>query len=162
MEGVMGDLYETDFITWTEQQARVLREAAASRSNLALDWPNLIEEVEALGREHYRAVASQIRRIVAHLLKLEFSPATEPRAGWRTTVRNARAEIEGVLESDPGLKPRLADMIRKEAPRATKLAAEIMSDHGEDASGIMARLRAGAIYAPTQILDDWFPGDLAA
>jgi len=98
----MSDLYETDFIGWTEQQARVLREAAASRSNLALDWENLIEEVEDLGRSYYLGVASRIARIIEHLLKLEFSPATAPRLGWRSTIRTTGGEIESRLESDPG------------------------------------------------------------
>ncbi len=155
----MDGLYETDFIAWTEQQASVLREAAARQSNLALDWENLAEEVRDLGRAHYRAVASQIGRIVEHLLKLEFSPATQPRSSWQTTIDAARAEIEGLLESDPGLQPRLAEMIRREAPRAARLAAKAMTRYGEDASGVTARLTGGTIYTPDQILGDWLPGD---
>ena len=115
--------YDQDFIGWTEQQARVLQEAAAHGSNLALDWKNLIEEVEGLGRSQYDAVASHVRRVMVHLLKLEFSPAGGPKASWRESVRDARADIEGRLQRDPGLKPRLAEMIGSKAPRTTKLAA---------------------------------------
>jgi len=113
-----------------------------------------------LGRSHSDAVASQIRRVVLHLLKLEFSPATQPRAGWRETVREARAEIEGRLESDPGLKPRLPEMIRRESPRATRLAAQALLDYGEHAAATSARARSH--YTDEQILGSWLPGDGSA
>lgn len=151
--------YDQDFIGWTEQQARVLQEAAAHGSNLALDWKNLIEEVEGLGRSQYDAVASHVRRVMVHLLKLEFSPAGGPKASWRESVRDARADIEGRLQRDSGLKPRLAEMIGSEAPRATKLEASAMCDYGEGAEAVMARLRGADAYTMDQILGDWLPGD---
>ena len=43
-------LYERDFVLWSEAQADLLRRlAAGERVNAAVDWPNLIEEVEDLG-----------------------------------------------------------------------------------------------------------------
>jgi Domain of unknown function DUF29 len=157
MEGAMSDLYEQDFIGWTEQQARVLREAAAHGTNLPLDWTNLIEEVEGLGRSQYDAVATQIRRAILHLLKLQFSPATNPRAGWISSVRQARAEIDGRLETDPGLRPRLAGMVRREWPRALGLAAEELADHGDDQAALQVRRHADDMYSQEQILGDWLP-----
>lgn len=152
----MSDLYEQDFIGWTEQQARLLREAAAT-SNLGLDWNNLVEEVEGLGRSQYDAVASQVRRVILHLLKLKFSAAMQPRAGWVGSVRQARAEIEARLETDPGLRPRLAGIIRREWPRATKLAAAELADFGEDAPAGQVRRHAKAALTQDQILGDWLP-----
>ena len=43
-------LYERDFFLWTQQQAEALRKAAREGSNLPLDWENLAEETESLGR----------------------------------------------------------------------------------------------------------------
>ena len=43
-------LYEEDFVRWTEQQSRALREAAGVGTNLPLDWENLAEEGRELGR----------------------------------------------------------------------------------------------------------------
>ena len=153
----MSDLYEQDFIGWTERQARLLRQAAAAGSNLGLDWANLIEEVESLGRSEYRALASQIRRIMLHLLKLEFSPAADPRAGWRASVREARSEVAALLESDPGLRPRLPGMIGREWPRAVRDAAEELADYGEGASASRLRGRLAAVYPQDQLLGDWLP-----
>ena len=155
----MSDLYDQDFIGWTEQQARLLRDAAALRPNLGLDWDHLIEEVEDLGRSHHDAVSSQIARIIEHLLKLEFSSATDPRPGWRHTVRSARAEIERRLDRDPGLKSRLTEILLQETPRATCLAAGAMDDHGEDTGAVLARLHSGEGYTLDHVLGDWLPGD---
>ncbi|MFL5420976.1 MAG: DUF29 family protein, partial [Myxococcales bacterium] len=44
-----GELYEQDFLRWTEQQATALRRAGKD-SNLPLDWENLAEEIESLGK----------------------------------------------------------------------------------------------------------------
>ena len=43
-------LYDEDFVAWTQQQAKALRAAAGSRTNQPLDWENLAEEVEDLGK----------------------------------------------------------------------------------------------------------------
>ncbi len=88
------ELYEEDFYAWTRAQAQALRRLAASRPNLALDFPHLIEEVADLGTSQRDAVRSQLRRIIEHCLKLEFSPARDPRPSWYETIIQARTEIE--------------------------------------------------------------------
>ncbi len=54
----MSDLYDTDILEWSERQAALLRRvAAADRANDgAPDWPNIIEEIESVGREQLHAV----------------------------------------------------------------------------------------------------------
>ena len=51
-------------------------------SSTTLDWENLAEEIEDLEKSVRRELQSQIRRVVRHLLKLEHSPAKDPRRGW--------------------------------------------------------------------------------
>ena len=155
------DLYDTDFIGWTEQQARLLRAAAAQRPNLSLDWDHLAEEVEDLGKSHRRALSSQIGLVIEHLLKLQFSPASQPRPGWIDTIDRARDEIESWLASEPGLRPRLAAMIADEAPRAARRVARSLTRHGEDTPAVLARLNDGS-YTPEQITGDWLPPEAAA
>jgi hypothetical protein len=87
-----GELYDRDFLRWTEQQATALRHAAKD-SNLPLDWENLAEEIESLGKSQRAALRSQLRRILRHHFKLEASPAIEPRRGWKESIRDARVEI---------------------------------------------------------------------
>jgi hypothetical protein len=91
----LNNFYDEDFVSWTEQRAAELRQAKGS--NLPLDWENLAEEIESLGRSDRRELRPQTTRILRHLLKLEASPAAEPHAGWRSTIREARSEIRGRL-----------------------------------------------------------------
>ena len=87
---VATNLYESDFVAWTEQQARELRRMHDARVNTRLDLEQLAEEVEDLGSEQRFAVRSLTMRAIEHLLKLEFSSASEPRALWQRSLRNAR------------------------------------------------------------------------
>jgi hypothetical protein len=71
------DLYETDILAWSEQQAAVLRERA-SRRDLpnALDLAHVAAEIEDLGLSQLNGVKSGIPLILEHILKC----ATEPDA----------------------------------------------------------------------------------
>src|SRR5439155_19563640 len=93
-------LYDEDFVAWTQQQAKALRAPAGSRTNQPLDWENLAEEGEDLGKSGRREVGSQIRRIIQHRLTLQYSPSAVPRRGWFASVTGARADFEGVLAPD--------------------------------------------------------------
>src|SRR5918995_5795462 len=90
-------LYQTDYYAWTKDQAAKLRALAAAGVNSTLDLENLAEEVESLGRSDLNTVRSQVRRIIEHLLKLEHSPAVEPRFGWQDSVIDARDVIPDVI-----------------------------------------------------------------
>ena len=90
----MSDLYDTDFVAWTDQQADALRRfAAGERVNDLVDWTNIIEEIESLGRSQEQELANRVSTILDHLMRLQASPATDPRRGWRSTIVRTRAEI---------------------------------------------------------------------
>ena len=150
----VGTLYDRDFVLWTEEQAAALRRAKGS--NLPLDWENLAEEIESLGKSDRRALTSQIRRILHHLLKIEASPATAPRAGWRSTVRNARAEIADILRDSPSLRRPIDATITEQIGIAAGLAEDDLAEHRETVERIRARLQ-GAGFTAEQVVGDWFP-----
>jgi len=150
-------LYDTDFLAWTEEQAIALRSAAEAGSNRALDWENLAEEIESLGKSQRSALASQLRRIVQHLLKLQHSPARQRRGGWIESIGDARSEIEDLLETSPSLKTGLDREIRRQIERAIKLAVIDLEDRGKLDPSTTAALRATS-YTQDQILGDWLPG----
>ena len=62
--------YEQDFYGWTQWQIEVL----AKREVSELDWQNLQEELEALGRQEYRELVSSLTVLLGHLLKWEYQP----------------------------------------------------------------------------------------
>ena len=155
-------LYDEDFVRWTEEQAAALRRAKSLRpagsrgSNLPLDWENLAEEIESLGKSDRRELRSQITRVLRHLLKLEVSSAAQPRAGWRTTIDEARTEIEGLLEDSPSIRGETQALIKKQICAAARLAADDLMQPGEQIGAIRARLEGDA-YTEEQALGDWFP-----
>lgn len=150
----LGELYDVDFFLWTQEQAAALRHA--KDSNLPLDWENLAEEIESLGKSDRRELRSQIRRIMRHLFKLAASPAREPRAGWCSTINDGRGEIEDVLRDSPSLRRELDALIAEESRPAAKFAAADLELHGELADAVWARLEQGG-FSTDQVLTDWFP-----
>ncbi|MGH7038537.1 MAG: DUF29 domain-containing protein [Stellaceae bacterium] len=153
-----GELYEQDFLRWTEEQAAALRRARDS--NLPLDWDNLAEEIESLGKSQRKELRSQIRRILHHLFKIEASPVAEPRAGWHESVEDARAQIADLFRDSPSLRRETEAIIAEQTPIAAKYAAADLERHGEAADAVWARLERGGFIAD-QVLGDWFP-DTAA
>jgi hypothetical protein len=158
-EPVMSDtktLYDTDFLAWSKEQAEALRSVARGGSNQPLDWGNLAEEIESLGASQKAALRSQMRRIVRHLLKLEFSPATPPRRGWFESITDARSEIEDLLETSPSLKGEVSGAIPLAVRQGSKLAIIDLEAYGELDAATLARVRA-TTYTAEQILGDHFP-----
>ena len=152
-------LYETDTVAWSEQQAAALRAASRGGSNQPLDWENLAEEIESLGRSLKLWLRSQVVRIIQQLVKLAHSPALDPRSGWRHTIRQARVEIDLILEDSPTLRPQLPRFIKEETGRGVQLAIRDLEDHDE-----LSRLELPALKSATyteQVLGDWFPDEPA-
>ncbi|ACK67650.1 protein of unknown function DUF29 [Rippkaea orientalis PCC 8801] len=89
----MTNVYETDFIKWTQEQAQALKE----HNIAALDWENLKEEIEDLGNEKLNAVNSLLKRLIEHRLKLDYSQEIYPRNHWIKEVDNFQDEIEDRL-----------------------------------------------------------------
>ena len=90
-------LYERDFYAWTLAQVAELRRLPAERRNNGLDVRNLADEVAGLGKGERDTVRSHVETVIAHLLKLDYSPAEEPRLGWIRTISRTRDRLEDKL-----------------------------------------------------------------
>jgi hypothetical protein len=148
----MGKLaaYDEDVYLWSVQQATALREAAAAGSNLPVDWENVAEEIESVGRSELHALESALTRVIEHLLKLEYSPAVDPRAGWRTSVLKHRIRAVGELEDSPSLRGRLR------SARVYRDGAKLAAD-GLRRDGIgQEALPDECPWTPEQLLDEDF------
>jgi hypothetical protein len=95
--------YDMDFYAWSRRQGALLRRLSAGErvNDTDMDWSNIAEEIETLGRSERGAVAGQIANILEHLMTLQASPAAEPHAGWQTTIDRARADIERLWRTAP-------------------------------------------------------------
>ena len=119
-------LYSEDFAAWSSEQAALLRAARFDE----LDLANLAEEIEDLGHSERDSVRSQVRRIAEHLLKLEYSPATEPPDGWQDTLTDARSILEDKLS--PSLRSDLESMLPRLYTQILPKARRALRRFGED------------------------------
>lgn len=127
--------YDVDLAAWADGQARLLR-----AGNLAgADIEHIAEELEGLAISDRRALASQILRILVHLMKLDASPAMEPRAKWRQTVVTARNQIEIILEDNPSLRREIPGLVNREMQRARQEAEAALQKYGAE-TGKLAEL----------------------
>jgi len=152
-------LYETDFMLWAEQQGQELRRAARERSNLPLDWENLAEEIETLGRSQRSEAASLVRQIVVHLIKLAYSPARQAWIAWESEIALFRGFLGGRLDASPSLRPALPDIVARETPRAVRDAVLGLRKFGEvEAAGQVEQTRFA--FTAEEILDEeyFLPG----
>lgn len=99
----MNDLYDSDFVLWSERQAALLRRMGnRERVNDQVDWGNVAEEIESLGRNDRREIRSRLRVICEHLLKWQFQSAMRSNS-WSSSIRKARDEIADLIEESPSL-----------------------------------------------------------
>lgn len=147
--------YDVDVYAWSMRQGELLRRlAAGERVNDAdLDWPNIAEEIETVGRSERSAVASRVATILEHLCKLQASPAAEPRIGWQATVTRARGDVERLLRESPSIRPLISEMIVQELPAAVRVAGIELSRYQEEPRTSLDALT----YNEDQVLRDWFP-----
>ena len=123
-EELMSALYETDFYSWTLEQARAVRAAGAARINTpaAIDWENLAEELEGMARSEADALYSRYLRLLQHLLKWRYQP--DGRGGsWRGTIVEQRTRARRLILKNPGLKPQREELFHAAYEDAVPLAA---------------------------------------
>jgi hypothetical protein len=101
-------LYETDYLRWIETTVEKLR--VQDYSNI--DWENLIEEIEDMGRSEHRSLKSNLIVVLTHLLKWQYQP--EFRSGsWKGSIVEHRRRIRDTLKESPSLKPYLEEVFAK-------------------------------------------------
>lgn len=110
----MSSLYDTDFYSWALEQAEALRRAGTARINtpVAVDWENVAEEIESMGKAAAKELRSRFATLLAHLLKWQHQAGRRSRS-WEITIRRERRQIAEHLVDNPGLKPRMAELFER-------------------------------------------------
>ncbi len=111
-------LYEQDFYQWTQEMAIALRSGQVS----ALDWENLAEEIESLGKSDRRSLQSRLEVLIMHLLKWQYQPSKQSNS-WRFTMTEQRLRIQSLLADSPSLKAYIETKLPRSYQNACKLAA---------------------------------------
>jgi hypothetical protein len=138
--------YERDFYLWCFEQAELLRLRRFSQADL----PNIIEELESMGRSLRSSLRSSYRLVIAHLLKWQFQPEMRS-TSWTITLLRERYHIDDIEAENPSLKADAPSLVenayrkaRKEAQLETKLP--------------LSTFPAECPYTMEQLRDDeWFP-----
>mgnify|MGYP001309540264 CR=1 FL=1 len=151
-------LYETDYYLWARRQAEALRQLERERWNGPLDLKELAEEVDDLAKRDRNACRSQVRRIIVHLLKLDHSPAKDPRAGWMESIYEARDALRGDLT--PTIERDLRDDFDALYRSARDQVLIALAGHGEGDSA--TSLPEDPAYTLDDVLRDGFYGRNAA
>ncbi len=141
-------LYETDFYAWTLEQAQLL----GHRKWDQLDLPNLIEEIESLGRQQRQELRNRLSLLLGHLLKWQYQLHRRSRS-WLATIRIQRRDTLRLSQENPSLKPALDEILadayangRDLAIAATDLPAQTFPEH--------------CLYALDEVLGETFyPGE---
>ena len=81
----MSDLYEEDITLWSERQGALLRRRAAG----GLDWINIAEEIESMGRSERDQLTRRLAVLLTYLLKWRFQPGHRGNS-WRLTILEQR------------------------------------------------------------------------
>jgi hypothetical protein len=121
------ELYEKDFYLWLLENLRLLK----NKDYDLVDWENLVEEIEDMGKSLFKSVRSYISTIMEHLYKWEnFRYVPEVGYDWIQTINNARRELEDIFEDNPSLKVKAQD--RETLHRAWKWAVRALADWFEN------------------------------
>jgi hypothetical protein len=92
-------LYERDFCSWVEVQARLLKDGRLEQ----LDVVNLIDEIEDLGIHETKAVASNLVVVLKHLLEYQFRSHRRSRS-WLSSIAEHRRRLRNDLATSPSLR----------------------------------------------------------
>jgi len=86
--------YDTDILVWSEHQAELLRRRAAGElvNDAEMDWPNIAEEIEDVGRSQLHAVESLLVQALRHMLKAEAWPLSRDAPTWRADAVDFRRQ----------------------------------------------------------------------
>ena len=100
--------YEKDVYGWAIHTAALLRNKRMSE----VDFDNIIEEIESLGRSEKHELINRLAILIAHLLKWQYQSDKRTRS-WELTIKEQREQSRLCLEISPSLKNQLDEVLKK-------------------------------------------------
>jgi hypothetical protein len=114
------ELYEKDFYLWVQENLKLLK----NREYNLVDWENLLEELEGMGRSLYIAMLRQMVRVMEGLYRWENFREHPEMYDWVDEISRARRKLEELFEDSPSLKAIAQE--RNTLQRAWKLSVRAM------------------------------------
>ena len=148
--------YDEDFHAWALDHAERLRALARTRPNEPIDWEQVAEELEDMGRRERRGAEAYLKLIILHLLKLEYARDAVSARHWRAEIAAFRKNLARLLT------PSLQTLLPGELAGIYELArAEALATTGGDPD-FDDRAPDQCPYSWEQIIGDWLPERLGA
>ncbi|PWC74940.1 DUF29 domain-containing protein [Azospirillum sp. TSH64] len=125
--------YDEDFYAWSQAQAQELRRAGAERNNAPVDWENVAEEIESMGRSQRSEVEDLLSVLLLNLLRWMFCPDLRERCerDWSLAVRLQRRKLVREFRDSPSLRLCVADAFAEVySDTLLMAAAEADTPHG--------------------------------
>ena len=94
-------LYEQDYLLWIEDTVHKLQ----TRDIKGLDFDNLIEEIESLGRSQKHELENRLGELFEHILKRTYVNMPDCYRSWVESIDKQRVSIKRLLKQAPSLKP---------------------------------------------------------
>ncbi len=113
------NLYEQDYHLWLVHTAKLVAENRFAE----IDLVSLAEEIEDMGRSEKRAIKSNLRVLLAHLLKYKYQPSKRSNS-WRATIREHRLRIKEAFQDSPSLKRYFDEVFDECYQNARAIAAD--------------------------------------
>jgi len=147
--------YDEDFYAWTQAQAAEIRRAGAERNNAPIDWENVAEEIESMGKSERLEIYSRLKVLLVHLLKWLECPERRERCErqWRLSIDEQRDMLHRRLRQSPSLKPHVREIFGEAYTAARRAAAD-------EAEVEISRFPAEPPFTLDQALDSAYPADL--
>jgi hypothetical protein len=100
--------YDLDLHAWAREQAEALRRRSANE----IDWENVAEEIESLGKQQVAELRSRLEVLIVHLLKWIYQPERRGR-GWLLTIAEQRFRVREHIAENSSLKAVREDVFRR-------------------------------------------------
>lgn len=108
-------LYQTDYLKWLETNLEKLR----NQNYADVDWENLLEEIEDMGRSEQRRLESNLIVVLLHLLKWQYQP-THRSGSWERSIIAHRRRIRKAINESPSLQAYLESILDEGYQEAVK------------------------------------------
>ena len=128
-------LYDRDGFAWAKQQAEALRR----RDLEAIDWHNVIEEIESVGRAGRGTWVANCAGALERMLLVEHwtSPGVADLRGWQKEIRAFQLEMASAIDDNPSLQGEYAEMLTQAWRRGRREAVDRLAEHFPDKAGAL-------------------------
>ncbi len=92
-------LYDRDFCLWIDSTVKQIQEKDFQN----IDWNNLLEEIESMGKREKNALESNLTILLMHLLKWQYQSDKRSNS-WAFTITEHNRRIKKAFKHSPNLK----------------------------------------------------------